>query len=110
MRICFKILKYIIVLLGLIFLAVVVPPLLLAWLFYDEDRRYYKKRPDTGLCGVSVAASPICHFLRDTWRVFTILEGFCIGLASDLLFTPLLMVLETLCIVFGIPTMIYLER
>ena len=49
-------------------------------------------------------------FWRDVIRAFTIIEGALVGFLSDLLFTPVFLVLETLGIFLGIPLMICLEN
>ena len=106
----FKLVKYLIVLLLLILLAFAIPPALLAMQFYEEDRKKYKKRRDHFKCCGTKYRNQFMIFTRDVVRVFTIIEGTLVGFVSDLLFTPVFLVLETVGIFVGIPLMIYLER
>ena len=110
MLLCFKLVKYLIVLLALVILAFVIPPAFLTVQLYEEDRIYYKKHKREGLLPGSKTRNLVIIFIRDVSRQLTILKGLMVGILSDILFTPIIMLIETVGVFAGIPFMIWQER
>ena len=108
-RITFKLFKYLMVVLTIIAASIALAPCAFANLLHDEDRRFFKRNPKASLFFDIQMDNSACHFLRDSVRIFTIMEGFCIGLISDIVFTPICMFLGTISIFVGTPIM-FLEE
>ena len=97
------------ILIALVLLAFALPPCTFANHLYNEDRKFIKRNPRASIFFGIETSNQACRFITDTFRAFVILQGFCIGLISDIVLTPLILIIEAIGILVGVPYMIYRE-